>query len=52
MEEKTGGRYKAEDVAYVSVEELRGADYAGITEKLMGFTVLGSWWSMQWMHAT
>ena len=41
VEEKTGGRYKAEDVAYVSVEELRGADYAGITEKLMGLHGFG-----------
>lgn len=41
VEEKTGGRYKAQDVLHISVEELRDQDYAGITEKLMSLHDFG-----------
>ncbi len=34
IEEKTGGVYRKEDVTEISLEELRGLDYEGITEKL------------------
>lgn len=33
-EERSGGRYRAGDVAAISLEELRGLDYAGILAKL------------------
>lgn len=35
IEEKTGGVYRKEDVTEISLEELRGLDYEGITEKLL-----------------
>lgn len=35
IEEKTGGIYRKEDVTEISLEELRGLDYEGITEKLL-----------------
>ena len=33
-EEKTGGRYAAADMTYISIEELRAADVKGIAKKL------------------
>ena len=35
-QERTGGRYRAEDMVSISLEELRALDYPGITRKLMG----------------
>lgn len=34
IEEKTGGAYRADAVTCISLEELRGCDYAGIARKL------------------
>lgn len=34
IEEKTQGRFRAEDVTCISMQELRGLDYAGIQQKL------------------
>ena len=34
-EERSGGRYRAGDIAAISLAELRGLDYAGILAKLM-----------------
>ena len=36
VEEKTSGRFRAEDVTCISLDSLRGADIDGITEQLMG----------------
>lgn len=41
VEEKTEGRYKAQDVLHISVEELRSLDYAGITGKLLSLHDFG-----------
>ena len=35
-QERTGGRYRAEEMVSISLEELRALDYPGITRKLMG----------------
>ena len=35
-QERTGGRYRAEEMVSISLEELRDLDYPGITRKLMG----------------
>ena len=35
-EEKTGGAYRAGDMLYISVEELRSGDVEGIADKLLG----------------
>lgn len=38
IEEKTGGKYRAESVTCISLEELRGMELEAITERLMAVT--------------
>ena len=41
IQEKTGGRYRAEEVTCISLEELRAQDYDGIVKKLEAVTGFG-----------
>lgn len=41
IEEKTGGRYKAEDVMGISLAETRAVDFAGIENKMMTLEKFG-----------
>ena len=41
IEEKTGGKYPADTVVCISLEELRACDYTGIVLKLMGVRHFG-----------
>lgn len=40
-EEKTGGRYRAEDMCYIPLEMLRALDQEGVKERLMAVTGFG-----------